>query len=218
MFRSLNMGPYGFSLALGVTGLVVMAVLGFGHHVDTGGHGGHAGDGHVGHDHAGHDHAGHGPGGDHGSHGLGKLTHLLSPRILFSFLVGAGATGVLVSGPLFEPLTAAVAVAGGFLFERLLVGPLWRLLFRFESRPALTLESAVLEEAHAVTDFDAAGQGLISIELDGQIVQLLGTLVATESGMPRIRRGDLLRVEQVDPHRHQCTVSYAGQRPTGALP
>jgi len=140
---------------------------------------------------------------------------LLSPRVLFSFLVGAGATGLLLAPFLLEPLVAAGAVVGGYVFERFLVGPIWNFMFRFESRPAATLESAIMEEASAETDFDPQGQGLIRLELDGQVVQLLGTLRAEErAGVRRIRRGDRLRIEDVDPARNRCTVSFAGEGPT----
>ena len=217
------MGPYGFSLALGLTGLVVMAVLGFGHH---GGDHAHHGDGHAGH--GGHGHASHGHAGGHGDaaghhaghsgSGLSSLLALLSPRVLFSFFVGVGATGLLADPLLAEPFTAIAAIAGGFLFERFLVGPVWKFLFRFESRPAAMLESAVMEDAHAVMDFDAQGQGLVRIELNGQIVQLLGTLAPEErASARRIRRGDLLRVEDVDAARNRCIVSYAGPSPPEAL-
>jgi len=217
------MGPYGFSLALGLTGLVVMAVLGFGHH---GGDHAHHGDGHAGH--GGHGHASHGHAGGHGDaaghhaghsgSGLSSLLALLSPRVLFSFFVGVGATGLLADPLLAEPFTAIAAIAGGFLFERFLVGPVWKFLFRFESRPAAMLESAVMEDAHAVMDFDAQGQGLVRIELNGQVVQLLGTLAPEErASARRIRRGDLLRVEDVDAARNRCIVSYAGPSPPEAL-
>jgi len=215
------MGPYGFCLALGVTGLAAMALLGFGHG-GGGGHG-HAGHGHAGHGHTGHGHTGHGDHIGHAGHhdhaGLARFAGLLSPRLLFSFLVGVGATGLLVRPFLFEPLLLGAALAGGFAFEKFLVGPLWKFMFRFESRPALMLESAVLEEAEAMMDFDAQGQGLIKLELDGQIVQLLGTLSAEEkSRARRIRRGDMLRIEDVDGEHNRCIVSLAGPRPPEALP
>jgi hypothetical protein len=209
------MGPYGFCLALGVTGLAAMALLGFGHHGGSGGHG-HAG--HGGHGHAGHgDHTGHA--GHHDHAGMARFAGLLSPRLLFSFLVGVGATGLLVRPFLFEPLLLGAALAGGIAFEKFLVGPLWKFMFRFESRPALMLESAVLEEAEAMMDFDAQGQGLIKLELDGQVVQLLGTLSAEEkSRARRIRRGDMLLIEDVDGEHNRCIVSLAGPRPPEALP
>lgn len=220
------MGPYGFSLALGATGLAVMALLGLSHH---GGDQAHGGSGHVGHPGHGHELGHHG--GTHGHHAgtqgtqhaghhgpdvSARLITLLSPRLLFSFLVGAGATGLLVRPFLFEPLIAAAALAGGFVFERFLVRPVWSFLFRFESRPAALLESAVMEEARAVADFDRDGQGLIQLELDGQVLQLLGTLTAEErTASRRIRRGDLLRIEDVDTARNRCIVTFAGSRPPG---
>lgn len=200
------MGPYGFCLALGATGLVVMAVLGFGHHGADQGH--HLGDGHF-HGHGdGHSHA-HGPGHGHEPSALGRLAALLSPRLLFSVLVGVGATGLLLAPMLFEPVTALAALGGGFVFERWLVGPIWKLLFRFESRPAVTLESAIMEEAEAMTEFDASGQGMIGLELDGQVVQLLGTLTASDrSAGRRVRQGDRLRIEEVDEAGNRCIVSF----------
>jgi hypothetical protein len=217
------MGPYGFCLALGVTGLSVMALLGFGQHGAAGGHGhtGHAGQGHAGH--AGHTALGghHGPGGDaHESPGgMARAASFLSPRLLFSFLVGVGATGVLLRPWLFEPLLLGAALAGGIAFERFIIGPIWRFMFRFESRPAAMLESLLMEEAQAMMDFDAQGQGLIKLELDGQVIQLLGTLTAEEiQHARRVRRGDLLRIEDVDAARNRCIVSFAGQGPPEALP
>jgi hypothetical protein len=214
------MGPYGFSLALGATGLAVMALLGLSQHgSDHTGHdvAHHAGAPGHGHD-AGHHDAQH-AGPQHGSAGFGRLITLLSPRLWFSFLVGAGATGLLVRPFLFEPLVAAAALAGGVAFERFLIRPVWAFLFRFESRPAALLESAVMEEARAVADFDARGQGLIQLELDGQILQLLGTLTPEDrAAATRVRRGDLLRIEDVDATRNRCIVSYAGSGPPGEAP
>ena len=197
------MGLYGFLLALGATGMVAMALLGFSHGSSHGGH-------HVGH-------GGHEAG--HAGDSLGRVFALLSPRVLFSFLVGVGATGLLVRPLLIAPLAAAAALAGGVAFERLLIRPVWNFLFRFESRQAITLESAMLEEARAVADFDARGQWLIQFELDGQILQLLGTLTAEERAAGcRVRNGARLRIEEVDVARNRCIVSFAGDRPPGELP
>lgn len=220
------MGPYGFCLALGVTGLAFMALFGLGHaghggHVGQGGHvghGGHVGDGGQG------GHGGHVGQGGHGGHahevsGAVRFASLLSPRLLFTFLAGVGATGLLARPFLFEPVLLGVSLAGGVAFEKFIIGPIWKFLFRFESRPATMLESMVMEEAEAMMDFDATGQGLIKLELDGQVVQLLGTLSPEEmSQARRIRRGDLLRIEDFDAARNRCTVSFAGQGPPEALP
>lgn len=204
-----------------------------GHHGDVnvhgvGGHlaGGHA-HGHAGHvdvggGHAhgighGHGHAHHGHHGDHGhhhgEHGDGRamgswFLSFLSPRVLFSILIGAGAAGILLGGVLGGPLLAAVAVAGGFAFELLAVRPVWNFFFRFGSEPALTLESAVTDTATAVTGFNPDGEGLVKIELDGQIVQVLARLSAADraTGM-RVKAGDTLVVEEVDAVRNRCTVS-----------
>jgi len=103
---------------------------------------------------------------------------------------------------------SAMAVAGGVLFEALLVRPLWNSLFTFASKPALTLESAVAGEATAVSNFDRNGQGLIAFEMDGQMVQLLGTLQADDRAMAvRVSAGTRLRIEDVDAARNRCTVS-----------
>jgi len=208
--------PYTFSLALGVAGLVAMALLGLGHHVghghDAAGHvgGGHAGDGHAGHGHAGHDHAGHAH-GQH-DHGLLRAAAVLSPRLWFTLLAGFGAAGLLVR-PLVGggPLRAVVAVVGAVVFEALLARPLWNFGFRFASRPAATLESCIEDEVEAVTGFDRDGHGLVALELDGQVVQVLATLRAADRAAGvRVRAGDRVRVEEIDAARNRCVVSALG--------
>jgi hypothetical protein len=121
-------------------------------------------------------------------------------------LVGFGAGGLLAA-PLGEPFRAVAALAAAAAFELLLVGPLWRFFFRFESAPAATLDSAVDDEARAVTGFDAQGCGLVAVEVDGQLVQLLATLDAdARSRGVRIRSGDVVRVAAIDQARGRCTV------------
>lgn len=211
------MDLYTFSLALGAAGLVVMALGGLGHHTGHVGHMSHApGPGNTlsGPGHHGAPLSSHGHGHAHQSHDAshvtpqGKLWALLSPRVLFSFLVGVGASGLLLSHWLFEPLVAVGALAGGTLFERYVVTPIWNGLLRFASEPAQTLERAVFEVAQAVTDFDAQGQGLIAVELDGQLVQVLGILRPEERSIGvRVRRGGRVRIEEVDAVRNRCLVS-----------
>jgi translation initiation factor IF-1 len=213
------MDLYGFCLALGGTGLAAMAVGGLGHlghaghgsHAGDGGHGhaGHAGHAHTG-THAGHDghaHAAHGSHAHHaGEHGPSIFYSLLSPRVLFALLVGFGAGG-LVAAPLGEPFRAGAAILAAAAFEGLLVGPLWRMLFRFESSPAATLESAIEDDARTVMDFDANGQGLVALDVDGQVVQLLATLTPDDRARGvRIRTGDVVRVSSIDAARNRCTV------------
>ena len=89
-----------------------------------------------------------------------------------------------------------------------IVTPIWNFTFRFASNPALTLESSLMSEATAVTSFDVNGQGLIAIEVDGQLVQLLGTLNASDRALRvRVPAGARLRVEDVDAARNRCSVS-----------
>ena len=215
------MDVYGFSLALGATGLAAMAIGGVanighaGHGHGGHGHGGHGHAGHAGHAHtaemhAGHAHAGHAHGAS--AHAIpaqpspARFFSLFSPRVLFALLVGFGAGGLLAS-PLGEPWRVGAAVLAAAVFEGLLVGPLWRMLFRFESSPAATLESTIEDDARAVMGFDANGQGLVALDVDGQIVQLLATLNAEDRARgARVRSGDLVRVSSIDAARHRCTV------------
>ena len=224
------MDSYTFSLALGGAGLVAMAATGLAHSgAHTPGHDSSTAPGHSGsHDlgsvsgHA----TSHGvaqPGTHSSTHSAAHagvqtgglrsaLVSLASPRLLFSLLVGFGLTGIVARPFLGGLLLTLVAVAGGILFERALVAPLWRLLFRFASNPAATLESSLMGEAHAASGFDKNGQGLVAIEVDGQVVQCLGTLQADDVALGvRVRSGDVLRVEEVDAARNRCIVSYVGR-------
>jgi hypothetical protein len=212
------MDSYTFALALGGAGLVAMAATGLAHS------GSHEGGG--GHDSGGHAHLPHGDAVAHPGHAVGAhlaahaashhtggfkstLLSLASPRVLFSLLVGFGLTGVVARPLLGGIALLAVAVLGAAVFERALVAPLWRFLFRFASNPATTLDDSLLSEARAASGFDDNGQGLVAVEVDGQIVQCLGTLREDDRALGvRVRAGDVLRVEQVDAARNRCTVSY----------
>ena len=224
------MDLYIFCVVLGAAGMAAMAFLGF-----TSSHSG----GHHGHDTAGHEM--HGTGSSHTvatSHAHAHATHTavptvrgevvghiphdvggwrshvwswLSPRVLFNVLVGFGATGLLVERLVGPVLALPVALVGGIAFESVVVRPIFNSLFRFESQPAETLESAIMSDARAVTGFDANGNGLVSLELGGEVVQILGTLTNEErSSGVRVRAGDAVRIEQVDPARNRCVVSRIG--------
>jgi len=132
--------------------------------------------------------------------------------VLFSFLVGFGAVGLIARPIVGGLLLFALALVGGIAFETFAVGPLWNFLLRFASTPAVTLESSLLDEARAASSFDRNGQGLVTIEMDGQVRQILGTLRAEDrdAGI-RVRGGDRLRVEEVDGERNRCTVSFLGR-------
>ena len=135
----------------------------------------------------------------------------LSPRVLFNVLVGFGATGMVVERLVGPFLALPVALIGGIAFETVVVRPIFNSLFRFESQPAQTLESAIMSEARAVTGFDANGNGLISLELGGEVVQILGMLTRDErTAGVRVRAGDAVRIEEVDASRNRCVVSRIG--------
>jgi len=229
------MDLYIFCVVLGAAGMAAMAFLGFasshggGHHThDTSGHemhgigathghaighvAGHAHDvshsgGHAhttAHTHAAHSHA-------HSEGWKASIWSWLSPRVMFNFLVGFGATGLIVERLVGPVLALPIAVVGGVAFEALIVRPIFNSLFRFESSPAQTLESALMSEGRAVTGFDARGNGLISVELGGEVVQVLGTQLGAERATGvRIRAGDSVRIEEVDSARNRCTVSRIG--------
>lgn len=188
------MDLYLVSLATGAVGLGIMGIGGLSH------------GSHAGHSHSGHGHSARGHGG-HSHSASSRWTSLLSPRVLFSLLVGFGAAGI-VSAPLGEPLQFGAGLLGAAIFESAIVGPLWRFLFRFESRAASTLESSIEDEARAVTGFDANGCGLVAVDVDGQVIQLLATLAADERARGiRIRSGDMVRIAEVDAARGRCTVT-----------
>jgi hypothetical protein len=221
------MDIYLLSLLLGAGGLAMMAVGGLSQHGHSGGASGHghggghghlspgsghgnAGHGSVGPGHAGPGHAGPGHAGLPASHGW--VAHagwlLAAPRVLFAVLLGLGATGELLRGVLGGSLQLAAAVAGGILFERILIAPAWKFWLRFASNPARTLESTIADEATAVTSFDANGEGIVSIEVDGQVVQVLGRLRTDDRSMgAKVRAGQRLRIEEVNPANNRCTVS-----------
>jgi len=215
------MDIYLTALALGGVGLAGMAVGGLGRHGHSHGDAhGHPGHGHAGHGHAGHAHISHDAGAHTVAHGHGQHGHhagaahsnpllsLMSPRLLFSVALGLGTAGLLLRGVLAEPLLFVAALAAGVLFERAVVAPVWNLTFRFASNPASTLESSVMDEATAVTSFDKNGQGLIAVEVDGQMVQILGTLQPGDRAMNvKVPAGSRLRIEDVDAARNRCTVS-----------
>lgn len=191
------------AMVLGLVGLVAMSLLGFTH--------GHAAHGHSAHGHADAGHSVHGHHG-HSSHGhthhdssASKFLAFLSPRVLFSLALGFGAAGLVLDA--FFPLWVAVILAavGALALERLIVYPYWNWLMRFASAPAEMMGDTVRAKGRAVTRFDASGSGLIQLELDGQVRQVLGTLMPEQRGL-EVLAGDAVRVESVD-QRGNCTVS-----------
>jgi hypothetical protein len=218
------MDIYSVSLALGGIGLGVMGLAGVGRHGAHAQHGGHV------HAHV-HAHAQHGAhahavqhaqggarpartaGAARGGGSLGVLRWTLStPAFIFATLLGFGAAGMLLRGLLSGVVLAVVALVLGLAFERLAIRPLMNLLMGFASAPALTLESTLFDEARAACGFDANGEGLVAVDVDGQVVQVLGTLRPEDRALGvRVHAGDRLRIEDVDGERHRCTVSVIGR-------
>ncbi len=214
------MDLYISSMVLGAIGFTAMALGGLGSRgghqgaVAHGGghaHGGAAGGGHVhGLVHT-HSHAGMAARASHtlGGRVTGRAFWLVtSPRFLFSLMLGFGATGTMLHSLLPGVILPGVAIVGAVAFERFLVSPIWNFAMRFASRPAETLESAVADEAVAVSSFDANGQGIVSLEVDGQVLQILATLQPQDRLLgARVRAGQRLRIDDVNAERQTCTVS-----------
>lgn len=212
------MDAYVVSMLVGGVGLAVMAMSGMGHHARGGpGPSGHALLGPKVHTHAiaQHPHVGgvsHAHAGEHSGSGrdlaLRSLVAFVSPRIAFSLLLGLGTSGLVLKHWVSGWVAILGAIAGALLFERLLVMPLWNLILLFASKPAATLETSITNQGTAVTSFDANGQGIVKLEVDGEIVQILGTLDAEErsSGI-KVCAGERVRITEVDAARNRCTVS-----------
>ncbi|HZO89902.1 MAG TPA: hypothetical protein VFB38_16350 [Chthonomonadaceae bacterium] len=191
-----------------------------GGHIGHGGHAGHT----IGSHHAGHlahsgQHAGGHPTG-HAAHGHGAHAEetagtpvksfgglVPSPRVIFTWLALYGAFGYgLVGGAHWTPLLAGLAaLVPTWLVDRLLVTPLWNLLFQFQGKPDSPLESLVMGDAEAVTPF-TNGRGMVSVVRDGRLVQFCAHLADAQAGM-RVRVGDKLRIEEVDAENERLTVT-----------
>lgn len=197
-------------MAVGLVGLVVMALPAIGRHSAIRGvHGGHAhGIGAHGHGHA------HAPAlgskgmaaGGRGGPAVGPTRFIPSPRVIFSLLALYGAFGnALVHAHVPEIIAYFAAVVPAVLVERLAVTPLWNLLLRFQGEPSAPLEELILSEARAETPF-RNGKGLVSVVREGRRVQLVARL-SDEQTKKRIEVGDLLTVEDVDASNERLTVS-----------
>lgn len=205
-------------MVMGLVGLAMMAIPAFGRHGTR--HIGHPAGGHG----AGHAH-GHSPAigakGGHAPRAAEPGNHLVvaesgsfawlrfmpSPRVIFTVLALYGAFGnALVEAAHLPFLTAALAAAApALLLERLLVNPLWNLLFRFQGKESSPLEMLLFSEARAVVPF-RNGRGLVSVNRDGRLVQLSACLREGEADQP-VRVGDRLTIEDIDARRERVTVS-----------
>jgi hypothetical protein len=200
-----KMDLYLFCFSLGFIGLIAIAILGHSHGFVR--HFGH-------HSHAGAHSHGNPTGNGHGQRSQVMMRHTsvlqswLSPRMFFSLLFAFGAAGTLLRNLLPSVVVLVLALVAAWAFERWMVQPIWRLLFGFASNPARTLESVLLEEAEAVTNFDRRGQGLVAVNLDGQVVQILASLNPVEQQLGlRVHAGDRLSITAVNAGRNSCTVA-----------
>lgn len=209
-------------MVIGLVGLVAMAIPAFGHgHGALSGHNGLSGHAAL------HGAAAHGIGHAAATPQVGsargalsqllpadpahesRLRFLPSPRALFSVLALYGAFGNAALHAFHLPLLLAAlgAAMPALLVEWGLVRPLWRVLFRVQGAESTPLEQLVLSEARAEVPF-RNGRGLVSTVRDGRRVQLAATLRQDQLSV-RIKVGDRLTIEEVDPARERVTVTLA---------
>jgi len=198
----------------GAVALAVLALCGLGFHQigirSGGGHTANAPGGHVHHltaHQAGHHSSGRNTLANQPVSVLiaGLLTWL-SPAYLAGATIGFGATGTLLAPILHGWLQLVAAVVGAGLICFFCIRPLLTAVQKWASLPAKTLTDAMLENGTAVTDFDSKGYGLVRLNLDGQVVQLLGQLPPEEQSGARVRSGETLFVRSVDPAKQRCIV------------
>jgi hypothetical protein len=137
---------------------------------------------------------------------ISGLLTWLSPAYLAGAIIGFGATGTLVSPLLQGWLQLGAALVGAYIICFFCIRPLLTGVQKWASLPAKTLTDAMLENGTAVTDFDSKGYGLVRLNLDGQVVQLLGQLAPEEQSGARVRSGETLFVRSVDPAKQRCIV------------
>jgi hypothetical protein len=155
-----------------------------------------------------------------GSPSFSILTWLgwFSPLYLCGAVIGFGVTGTLVGRLLHGWPCFALALLGAYFTRIICVRPLISGILMWASRPAKTLGDAVLETGIAATNFDAKGYGMVRLSLDGQIVQLLGLLVAEEPSELRVNAGEKLFIRSVDSVRQRCSVSRTAALPPDPRP
>jgi hypothetical protein len=215
-------------VVIGIVGLVMMAVPALGGHrplPPMHGHGHGLGLGHhaapaPGHAAAGDPGIAHGAGHVHSptmpaspgklllaTTARGGRRFIPSPRAVFSVLALYGACGNALVQAAHVPIgwAALLAIGPALLVERILIRPVWNLLFRFQGGASSPLEELMLTEAHAVVPF-RNGRGIITTIRDGRRVQLNARLCEQDAAAP-VHVGQRLRIEDVDARRERVTVS-----------
>ncbi len=138
---------------------------------------------------------------------LRVLRFIPSPRAICSVLALYGAFGnaLVRAGHLSFFPAALAAVLPALLVEYSVVRPVWNLLFRFQGQPSSSLEALLFSEARALVPFRNR-RGIVSVERDGRVVQLVASLRDDHAMLP-VRVGDRLRIEDVDARHERVTVS-----------
>jgi hypothetical protein len=149
--------------------------------------------------------------GERTSRFLSSALRVLSPLTLFGLLFGAGAAGALCSVLGAGILASSFAAVGGAVAMRwVVISSISNLVFRFASRPAQNLEGCLFQEVHAVTRFNKRGEGLVRVNIDGHVEDVLAKLTELDRGqLGRVRRGERLVIEEVDTRKNRCVVSRA---------
>lgn len=130
-----------------------------------------------------------------------------SPRAVFSVLALYGAFGnaLVHAAHLTGSHAAFIAIVPALLVERVLMRPVWNLLFRYRAEASSPLEALILSDAHAVVPF-RNGRGIVSTVRDGRRVQLGARLCDAHAALP-VPVGQRLRIEDVDARLERVTVS-----------
>ena len=138
-----------------------------------------------------------------------SISHLLiSPVDIFAFCLGAGATGLVLESVINQKWLIVAVVTGALLMRYGIMQPIMNFILGFASKPSDGLEGLIAAEAQVVSSFNKEGKGLVQLELDGQIRQVLAQLDFPEiPNATLIARGDHLIVLDVDPKRNTCVVS-----------
>ena len=204
-----------YLMLIGLLGFLAQLLLGMTHAGHTGHAGAHGAASHHGHLHA----------PAHSSQAVSSasktsdrvaagtvnfLLTLLSPLMIFSICLGAGAAGLLLKHlHLAIPEVVGAAAASGIGFYGVIVRPIWQTMFRFASAPSTGLEGAVGSEARATSRFDQTGRGLIALTVDGRIANNVLAFLdnSDKENAEEIKPGDVLTVISVDAHKNTCHVA-----------
>jgi hypothetical protein len=137
----------------------------------------------------------------------GVLHYVPEPRVVLTVIALFGAFGNVLAhvGHASFLVQLAGAALSAALVEWLIVGRIWRLALQFTGEPNSPLETLIMQRVQAVTAF-RNGKGIVLAERDGRALQLSAELMEEERH-ERVRVGDPLTVEEVDPEHERVVVS-----------